>query len=179
MSFAENLQSIRREKHLSQEELAELLGVSRQAVSKWEQGSGYPEVEKLLVLSRELNVSLDSLMAAEIAREKAPEPEKVTGTITISSPHEHVIVTCSKVMPSPKFRAGKRAPQYALFAASDGAVSYWGAQNTFLGWYANLEQLEREISEIKDAIFQGIPTYELKYSVKVERGLLYARIVDD
>lgn len=38
MGFAENLQRIRKEKHLSQEELAEMLGVSRQAVSKWEQG---------------------------------------------------------------------------------------------------------------------------------------------
>ena len=38
MSFAENLKRIRKEHHLSQEELAELLDVSRQAVSKWEQG---------------------------------------------------------------------------------------------------------------------------------------------
>lgn len=38
MSFAENLKQIRKDKKLSQEELAELLGVSRQAVSKWEQG---------------------------------------------------------------------------------------------------------------------------------------------
>ena len=83
MSFAENLQVIRKEKHLSQEELAEMLGVSRQAVSKWEQGTGYPEVEKLLLLSRELNLSLDNLMATEIAQEKAIEPDKVTGIITI------------------------------------------------------------------------------------------------
>lgn len=59
MSFAENLRQIRKEKGLSQEELAEILDVSRQAVSKWEQGQGYPEVEKLLFLSRELNLSLD------------------------------------------------------------------------------------------------------------------------
>ena len=38
MGFADNLQRIRKEKRLSQEELAEMLGVSRQAVSKWEQG---------------------------------------------------------------------------------------------------------------------------------------------
>ena len=43
MSFADNLQLIRKEKHLSQEELAEKISVSRQAISKWEQGSGYPE----------------------------------------------------------------------------------------------------------------------------------------
>ena len=41
MSFSENLKQIRKEHHLSQEELAELLDVSRQAVSKWEQGQGY------------------------------------------------------------------------------------------------------------------------------------------
>ena len=47
MSFSENLKQIRKEYHLSQEALAELLDVSRQAVSKWEQGQGYLEVEKL------------------------------------------------------------------------------------------------------------------------------------
>ena len=40
MSFGENLQEVRRKNRLSQEELAEMLGVSRQAVSKWELGEG-------------------------------------------------------------------------------------------------------------------------------------------
>ena len=43
MSFGENLQRLRKQHQLSQEGLAELLGVSRQAVSKWELGEGYPE----------------------------------------------------------------------------------------------------------------------------------------
>ncbi|MBQ5360091.1 MAG: helix-turn-helix transcriptional regulator, partial [Lachnospiraceae bacterium] len=67
MSFGENLQTIRKINHLSQEGLAELLGVSRQAVSKWELGEGYPEVDKLLILSKKLNVSLDSLLGEEKA----------------------------------------------------------------------------------------------------------------
>ena len=66
MSFSENLKQIRKEHHLSQEELAELLDVSRQAVSKWEQGQGYPEVEKMLLLSSKLHVSLDELMSTEM-----------------------------------------------------------------------------------------------------------------
>ena len=65
MSFSENLKAIRKERNISQEDLGEIMGVSRQAVSKWEQGSGYPEMEKLLVLSRKLNVSLDYLMLGE------------------------------------------------------------------------------------------------------------------
>ena len=62
MGFSDNLRQIRREQRLSQEELAERLKVSRQTVSKWEQGNGYPEVEKLLLLSEVLSVSLDRLM---------------------------------------------------------------------------------------------------------------------
>ena len=171
MSFAENLQVIRKEKHLSQEELAEMLGVSRQAVSKWEQGTGYPEVEKLLLLSRELNLSLDNLMATEIAQEKA--------IITISSPHEHVVAKCYKVIASKKFKGGKKSPQYALFGANSTAVSFWGETNTFLAWYANEEQLEKEIAEIQKAIFSGIPAYELKYSVQVERHFLSLKMIED
>ena len=75
MSFAENLKLIRKERNLSQEELAEMIDVSRQAVSKWEQGQGYPEVEKLLLLSSKLNISLDALMSIEINR-NAEEKER-------------------------------------------------------------------------------------------------------
>ena len=63
MSFSEKLRKRREEKRMSQEELAEMLDVSRQAVSKWEQGMGYPEVEKLLLLSGKLGVSLDDRIA--------------------------------------------------------------------------------------------------------------------
>ncbi len=47
MSFSDNLKSIRQERNISQEKLAEIVGVSRQAVSKWEQESGYPEMDEI------------------------------------------------------------------------------------------------------------------------------------
>ena len=75
MSFSDNLKTIRKEKNLSQEELAELLGVSRQAVSKWKSGDGYPEVEKLLMIAGKLNVSLDNLMGTEIVITDANKKE--------------------------------------------------------------------------------------------------------
>ncbi|MBO5449870.1 MAG: helix-turn-helix transcriptional regulator [Ruminococcus sp.] len=179
MSFAENLQKIRKEKHLSQEELAEMLDVSRQAVSKWEQGTGFPEAEKLLLLSRKLNISLDSLMETGNEQEKAAESDKVTGIITITSPNEHVVARCSKVMSSRRFKGGKRSPKYALFGVSSDEKSLWGGSNTFLAWYADEQQLEKEIAEIEDAVFRGIPAYELKYSVKVEQRFLRLKMTED
>ena len=83
MSFSENLKQIRKEHHLSQEELAALMDVSRQAVSKWEQGIGYPEVEKLLLLSHKFNISLDALMSAENVGDPGSNAAHVTGSIVI------------------------------------------------------------------------------------------------
>ena len=111
MSFAENLKKIRNEKQLSQEELAEILDVSRQAVSKWEQGGGYPEVETLLLLSSKLNISLDNLMSMKIGQESNPQNINATGSITIMSPYENVIATCHQVLSSQKMRGGKLSPQ--------------------------------------------------------------------
>jgi len=62
MKFYEKLQKRRKEKGLSQEMLAEMLDVSRQAVSKWESGQSYPEMDKLIALSEIFGVTIDSLI---------------------------------------------------------------------------------------------------------------------
>ena len=169
MSFAENLKRIRKEKHLSQEELAEWLDISRQAVSKWEQGMGYPEAETLLLLSRKLNLSLDELMSSEGACESGTDHACITGEIVITSPNEHVVAACYKVITSGKMRGGKHAPQYALFGVSRGNASFWGEPTTFLGWYANQELLSKEVEEIRRVITEGRSVYTLQYSAKTER----------
>ena len=176
MSFADNLKQLRKEKQLSQEELAEILDVSRQAVSKWEQGIGYPEVEKLLLLSRKLNVSLDSLMETGITQESSTQKQNVTGTITITSPIERVIATCHKVESSQKMSGGKLSPQYALFGKSEGKGMFGEEPTTFLGWYANENDISKEITEINDAIVNGVATYTLKYSVRTKKRFLGMKI---
>ena len=62
MSFRANLQYLRAQRNMPQEQLAMLLGVSRQAISKWEGGSAMPESDKLLALSNYFGVSLDYLL---------------------------------------------------------------------------------------------------------------------
>lgn len=70
MSFSEKLKQSRNEKHLSQERLAELLDVTRQAISKWEQGVAYPETNKLIALAKVLNISLDWLFETELTNKE-------------------------------------------------------------------------------------------------------------
>ena len=179
MSFSENLKQIRREHHLSQEELAELLDVSRQAVSKWEQGQGYLEVEKLLLLSSKLNISLDALMSVETNCDEGVKNENRLGLIVITSPHENVIATCYKVAASGKMRGGKNSPQYILFGVDRGGSNFWGEPTTFLGWYASEEQISKEITQIHNAISKGIPTYTLQFSAKTQRRWASIMIVEE
>ncbi len=178
MGFAENLKKLRKEKYLSQEELAEVLDVSRQAVSKWEQGIGYPEAEKLLLISNKFNVSLDSLMSTEIVQESNNKNNGVKRTIVITSMHENVVVSCYKVLSTGKMNGGKLSPKYALFAVSDGTSSFWGEPTTFLGWYESKEKIENEIAEIKNAIINGIEVYTLKYNAKTERRWTGLKIIE-
>lgn len=64
MEFNEKLQELRKQKGMTQEELAEKLYVSRTAVSKWESGRGYPNLESLKAISQFFHVSLDDLLSS-------------------------------------------------------------------------------------------------------------------
>lgn len=66
MNFSDNLKKIRKEHNLSQEQLAEQLGVSRQSVSKWESGQAYPEMDKMLSLCQLFNLNIDDLLNQDI-----------------------------------------------------------------------------------------------------------------
>ncbi len=79
-------------------------------------------------------------------------------------------------MSSGKMKGGKASPQYALFGVSRGGAC-GGESKTFLGWYANREEISKEIQDIEHAMEQGISAYTLKYSATVERRLLSVRMI--
>lgn len=72
MAFGEQLQAVRRANGLTQEQFAEQLCVSRQAVSKWESGRGYPEVEKILDICNRYNVTPNELFCQEVPHVVCP-----------------------------------------------------------------------------------------------------------
>ena len=80
MNFNEKLQLLRRKKGITQEELARALFVSRTAVSKWESGRGYPEIESLKALASFFGVTVDELLSTDevltIAQEENAQRQK-------------------------------------------------------------------------------------------------------
>lgn len=76
MEFSEKLQSLRKQKELTQEELAQALYVSRTAISKWESGRGYPSIDSLKAISRFFSVTIDDLLSGEEVLLLAEETQK-------------------------------------------------------------------------------------------------------
>ena len=94
MSFSDNLQVLRKRNNLTQEQLAEQLEVSRQAVSKWESGQSYPEMEKLLIICDMFHCDMDSLVKGDMTLEDQADAagydrfmnsfsHRITGCVTL------------------------------------------------------------------------------------------------
>ena len=168
MSFADRLKEYRRDRGFSQEDLADLLDVSRQAIGKWEQGQAYPEVEKLLALCAALHVSMDALMVDELPEGCcAPSPAPAE-SILILAENEKNLVRCISVMCSKPYKSRPMEPKYALFGIT-GYTAFEGRHSTLLGWYADEESIQQEIKAIQQAMLCAKGEYTLQYAVKVRR----------
>ena len=76
MEFNEKLQELRKNKGLTQEELAEALYVSRTAISKWESGRGYPSIDSLKEIAKYFSVTIDELLSSDEVLSIAEEDNK-------------------------------------------------------------------------------------------------------
>ena len=96
MEFNEKLQELRRQKGLTQEELAEILYVSRTAVSKWESGRGYPNIDSLKAISKYFSVTIDELLSGDemisVAEEEGRQKEQGIRNLVLG------ILDCSAAM---------------------------------------------------------------------------------
>ena len=138
MKLCEKLYELRRAAGLSQEELAERLNVSRQAVSKWENGAAQPELSKLVELSRLYGVSVDELLSLEEA-EKGDA--KAASSVETSTP-----APAQETLTAPK----KARRQKLLL----GAAAVCLALAVGLALYNNhrVKQLERQVGSLQSQI---------------------------
>jgi len=81
MEFNEKLQELRKRKNITQEELANMLYVSRTAISKWESGRGYPNINSLKAIAKIFSVTVDELLSGDklldIAEEESRQKENI------------------------------------------------------------------------------------------------------
>ena len=95
MEFNNKLYELRKQKGLSQEELASRLNVSRQTISKWEVGESTPDMEKLAAISELFAISLDELVLDKAAKKEATT-EQTTKQKFYSDIKEHVLTEDNK-----------------------------------------------------------------------------------
>ena len=112
MAFGDRLAAVRRGNGLTQEQFAEQLQVSRQAVSKWESGRGYPEMEKILYICNRYQVSIADLFAEEApvpaaAAETRPAPEQEAAPLPRASAGQCAVAAfLTNLSPKNKWLAG-------------------------------------------------------------------------
>ena len=98
MKFGDNLRQIRKSKKMSQEQLAEKVNVSRQSVSKWENGESYPEMNNILELCKIFNCKLNDLIHADMSDISSLDDEVVMEVVKFNDKKQKEMKTLSNII---------------------------------------------------------------------------------
>ncbi len=102
MNLGENIYHLRTQKHISQGDLADALGVSRQSVSKWENNNAVPDLDKLIKMAAFFQITLDELVNGA-APDPSPQPEQQAPDASAHQPRSHqqtwgIVLLCTGLM---------------------------------------------------------------------------------
>ena len=110
INLAEQLKALRKEKNISQEKLATYLGISYQAISKWENGNAYPDIQLLPNIARFFGITIDELLQVEKLDEQALLEEYTAKTEALFRNGEAPARIKSAAKPSPPSTCGSPSP---------------------------------------------------------------------
>lgn len=158
MTVGQRIAQKRKELGLSQEALGERLGVSRQAIYKWESDAALPEIEKLVNLSREFSVSIDWLLGeGDEAKELTPEQlrmvEEIVGRYLAAQPPEKTIILRETVEPEPEEdEADKKKPRPPKRRRWPWVLAGLALIGVFFSLFSRLDQMRQENQELQMAV---------------------------
>ena len=124
MEFNEKLQELRKNKGLTQEELAEKLFVSRTAISKWESGRGYPSIDSLKEISRYFSVTIDELICPEEILSAAVEERQAFAGRTLAFICNTLDLLTALLLFLPLFGNGEASPAAVSLFGLTGVHSW-------------------------------------------------------
>lgn len=114
MTLGEKISKLRKEYNYTQEQLSELLGISRQSVSKWESDTAYPETDKLIKIGQLFDCSMDYLLNEEITEKQTARPSEEETILAICKRQFRERKSEKTVWGMPLYHIGKNA--YGFFA---------------------------------------------------------------
>ena len=98
MKFGDNLRNLRKSKKLSQEDLSEKVGVSRQSVSKWENSEAYPEMNNMLILCKIFNCKINDLLSEQIEDFNSFDEEVKMNVVKFEKDKQKKMKTLTKIL---------------------------------------------------------------------------------
>ena len=179
MSFRDNLQYLRAQRNFTQERLAMLLGVSRQAISKWESGKAYPEMDKLLMICDLFGCTLDDLVLGDVRAPRSvpdatPEPSDGMGAAGFPEAGRRVCNEDSTSDATSSNTAAKQSTAYGLssnVSAGQQAVSV-ALPEDLTGYDAHMNSFAWKVAAGIAAIITGVAVGVLFDSEGTVSGLL-------
>ena len=159
LNIGETIKKLRKERDITQEEFAEVLGVSCQSVSRWENNSCYPDIELIPTIAAFFDISTDKLMGInEAAETKAVDQylKDFQATISIGNINECIRIARAGVAEFPNNYALLNKLMYALFATCDDTAN-------IPDWKENQIKYDTEIVALGERIMKYCPDAEIKH----------------
>lgn len=170
--FAQNFKQLRRNAEMTQEEISVALGVSPQAISRWETGATYPDIEMLPVIAEYFSVSLEELLGVEQSKRKAKAQEYKTlfkEYIEHGKIEECIDVSRKAAKEFPRDWELQNQLMYALFVSGsdDGDIE---------NWQENQAKYKQEIIDIGNNIIEHCTDDVIRLEAKSRLGFHYCEL---
>lgn len=165
--LGENIYNLRKNRKISQEEFAEILNTSRQAVSKWERNEAKPDIDKLILIAKLFNVSIDYLLNYEV------DSTNITSLINMFKEcykNNNFTISINDI----KTWCSKYPNNFELYLSS--------SEYLYIAYFNNndAEYLELALSYINKAINQFIPEYSEIISLNdLHTGVVYIYLMQN
>lgn len=158
LNIGDTIRYLRKEKDITQDELADILGVSHQSVSRWESGICYPDMELLPVISEFFGVTLDKLLGINehIEQEKVAQYlSRFQKAISQGKVYDCIYIAREGVAEYPNNFALLNKLMYALFIAGDD-------DGNIPEWKENMEKYDAEITALGERIMKYCPDRDIR-----------------
>ena len=159
LNIGEMIKKLRKEREITQEEFAEVLGVSCQSVSRWENNSCYPDIELIPTIAAFFDISTDKLMGVDDAAEKKTVNrylENFQAAISIGNIDECIRIARAGVAEFPNNYTLLNKLMYALFVATSDDAD-------IVDWKENKQKYDAEIVALGERIMKYCPDTNIKY----------------